>query len=91
MQFMIAFRAFTAVGGDLTHCMQHGCVVAPAKEFADFGQAFLREFFGEIHGDLAWPGTVGRTLFRIHVGHFDIEKIGHRLLNILDRNLPVVH
>ena len=53
MQFMVAFRILGAVQCDLAHGMQHRGVVAAAEQLADFRQALLCQFLGQVHGDLA--------------------------------------
>nr|GEW26933.1 hypothetical protein [Tanacetum cinerariifolium] len=91
VQFVVAFRVLGPVQRNLAHRVQHGGVVAAAEQFADFGQAFLRQFLGQVHRDLARPGDIGRAALGIHVRDLDVEEIGHGLLDVFHRNLPVLH
>ena len=70
--------------------MQHRGVVAPAEHLADLGQALLRHFLGQIHGDLARAGDVGRALLAVHVGDLDLVVLRHRLLDVLHADLAVL-
>ena len=70
--------------------MQHRRVVAAAEQLTDLGQALLGEFLGQVHGDLARPGDRGRALLAVHVGDLDLVVVGHRLLDVLHADLPVL-
>ena len=71
--------------------MQHRGVVAAAEQLADFRQALLCQFLGQVHGDLARPGDIRGAALRIHVGNLDIEEVGHRFLDVFHGNLAVLH
>ena len=70
--------------------MQNRGVVSATKQLTDFRQAFLGQFFGQVHGNLARSCNRRRTLFGIHVSDFDFVIISHGFLNVFDRNLPVL-
>ncbi|MNT49684.1 hypothetical protein D3C72_1865540 [compost metagenome] len=65
-------------------------MVAPAEEFANLGQALLRQFLGQVHGNLARAGNAGRALFAVHVRHLDLVVIGNGLLDVFDADLAVL-
>ena len=62
MQLVIAFRVLAAIGTDLAYGVQDRGVIAAAKQLADFRQTFLRQLFGEIHGNLTRTRDVCRAL-----------------------------
>src|SRR5690606_11791074 len=66
--------------------VHHGGVVATPEGLADLGEALLGEFLGEVHRDLARPGNVGRATLGEHVGDLDPELLGHRALDLVDRD-----
>ena len=43
MQLLVQLAVLAAVAADLAHRVQHGGVIAPAKQLADLGQALLRQ------------------------------------------------
>lgn len=90
VQVLVQVGVVGAFGRDLAHGVQYRGVIAPAKHFADFRQAFLRHLLGQIHGNLAWLGNVGRALLAVHVGHLDLVEIGHRFLDVFDADLAVL-
>jgi hypothetical protein len=62
MQLVITFRIFAAIGADLTYRVQDRCVIAATKQLTDFRQTFLRQLFGELHGNLARTRNICRAL-----------------------------
>src|SRR3990167_7327288 len=90
VQLLVQFAVFLPVAADLAHRMQHRGVVAPAEQLADLGQALLRHLLGQVHRDLARLGDAGRALLAVHVGDLDLVEVGHRLLDVLHADLPVL-
>ena len=70
--------------------MQDSGVVTATEQFSDFRQTFLRQFFGQVHGDLPRPGNRGGTFFGIHVSDFDFVIVSHSFLDVFYRNLAVL-
>ncbi len=91
VQLLVEFGVGLALGGDFSHGVQHGRVVSPAEQFADFGQAFLRQLFGQKHGNLARPSDAGGALFAVHVGDFDFVEVGGGFLDVFDADLAVLN
>src|SRR5580765_366202 len=91
MKFVVTFRILGAIDGDLAYCMQHRGVITTTEQVANFRQTLLRQFLGQVHGDLAWTSDIGRTLFGIHVSDFDTKKVGNGFLDVFDGNLPVLN
>ena len=54
------------------------------------GQALLRQFLGQIHGNLPRPGNAGGPLLGVHVGDLDLVVVGHRFLDVFHTDLPVL-
>ena len=84
MQLLVEFTDSLTFSGNFPHRMQHRGVVAPAKQLTDFRQAFLREFFGQVHGNLTGTGNRGRAFLGIHVGDFDFVIVRHGFLDIFN-------
>ena len=90
MQLLVELVVLVALARYFAHRMQHGGVVAPTKQLANFGQAFLRQLFGQVHGNLPWTGDRSGTLLGIHVRDLDLVIVGHGFLDVLNRNLSVL-
>ena len=76
---------------DLATGMQYRRVVAAAEVAADLRQRHLRQFLGERHRHLPRPRDRARALLGMHVRHADLVVVGDRLLDVLDRDLAVLH
>ena len=53
VQLLVEFTDGLAFSRNFAHGVQYRGVVAATKQFTNLGQAFLREFFGQVHGNLA--------------------------------------
>ena len=90
VQLLIQLGELLSLSADFAHCVQHRGVVATAKQFANFRQAFLGQFFGQVHRNLARPSDAGRALFAVHVGDLDLVIIGDGFLYVFDADLSVL-
>ena len=91
MQLLIEIAQSLSFSRNLSNCVQNRGVVAPAKQFTNLWQAFLGQFFGQIHGNLARSCDRGGTLLGVHVRDFDFVIVCHGFLNVFNRNLPVLN
>ena len=91
MQLLIELGQLLALARDLAHSVQHRRMVTPTEELSDLRKALLGQFLGQVHRDLPWPRNRGRALLAVHVGDLYLVIVGHRLLDVLDRDLPVLY
>ena len=65
-------------------------MVAAAEGVADLGQAVAGELPRDGHGHLPRPGDRAVTPFGEQVRHPDLVIFGHGLLDVFNRDLPVL-
>src|SRR5260221_12826890 len=65
-------------------------VVAVAERITDVRKAHLCEVLCHRHCKLPGPGGVATALFRVHVRYLDLVVLGDGLLDVVDRDLPVL-
>src|SRR6266850_4812940 len=65
-------------------------VVAVAERVTDVRQAHLGEVLRQRHCKLPRPGDVATAFFRVHVRYLDLVVLGDGLLDVVDRDLPVL-
>ena len=65
-------------------------VVAVAERITDVRKAHLCEVLCQRHCKLPGPGDVATALFRVHVRYLDLVVLGDGLLDVVDRDLPVL-
>ena len=85
---MLQLRFIAFALGDFATGMQNRGVIAATKMRTDFGQTFLRQFFGQKHGNLPWLGDFFRAFGRIHVSDLDFVEISHGFLDRLYADMP---
>ena len=90
VQLLVKFWVDGALGADLAHRVQHRGVVAATEQFTDLGQALFGHVLGQVHGNLARASDAGRALLAVHVGDFDLVKVGHGFLDVLNTDLAVL-
>src|SRR5712671_4749926 len=76
--------------GDGATGMEDCRVVAVAERIADVRKAHLCEVLRQCHCKLPGPGDVAAALFRVHVRYLDLVVLGDGLLDVVDRDLPVL-
>ena len=91
MQLLIQLGHLLTFCRNFSYGMQDGGVVSATKQIPYFGQTFLGEFFGQVHGDLTGPCNAGGAFFGIHVRHFDLVIVSHCFLNVIYRNQAVLY
>jgi len=77
--FVFADALFDELAG-----VDDGAVVFAAEGVADVVQRGFREFAGEVHGDLAREGDIGRAALARHVGEADVVVLGDLALDLVD-------
>src|SRR5258708_6832230 len=65
-------------------------VVAVAERITDVRKTHLCEVLCQRHCKLPGPGDVATALFRVHVRYLDLVVLGDGLLDVVDRDLPVL-
>lgn len=90
VKLLIELGELLTFAPDFADGMQDGCVVTTAEQFSDLGQAFLGQFFGQVHRNLTGPGNRGGPFLGIHVSHFDLVIVGDGFLDIFNRYLAVL-
>ena len=65
-------------------------MILAAEGIADLRQALLGQLLGQVHGNLAGQGDLGRLALRVHVGLLDLVVLGHRLLDEIDGDLTTI-
>ena len=91
MQLLVEFGQLLALAANLANRVQYSCVVTATEKLSYFRKTFLRQFFCQVHGYLAWSRDTCRPLLGVHVGDFDFVIVGNGFLNVLDGDLPVLN
>ena len=67
---------------DLADAVDDRRVVFSTEFLADLGQGGLGQLLGQVHGDLAGEGDLGRVVLGLELGRLDLELVADELLDL---------